>query len=171
MNTKAIYGIAAGIVMVAGFMVFQPLQQAEAVHLSILGGTSQLRGLSLSKDPAVAPGTAYTLTCDAPFQLSVVIIDNTADPTGGVDNTYGSTVDWDGAGAFFQPAVITAPGALLGAVGTDTIDVPGIGFGPHDDMAAAGTYTATVIGITAEVDAVLIATTFWSSNGATCSLS
>ena len=110
MKKLVIGAIATATVLLAGIFAFLPVQQANAVHLSIQAATAGPTTLtSLGIDPA-AGGTAVTLTCDVAFQLIDVDIVNTTDPA--ADNTYILTKDQDGAGPTFTqtlPIVGEAP--------------------------------------------------------------
>jgi hypothetical protein len=156
MNKLAILGIAIAAIMAGAYLVIQPIQQANAVHSTILAGTTQLR--SAASVGAAAP-TTVTLTCDAQFDVITIAIDNQTD--GGAANTRSISTDWDGAGANFDATVVIAA-AALGAAGTDTVDdALAIGSGANGRVIV--NYVNTV------GDTIDTAFGFFTTNSAVCS--
>jgi len=160
---KIIIGALATItILVAGIFAYLPVQQANAVHTLAQAGTAGWITITPAAfDPATAPGTAQTLTCDAPFQLTDVAIINTTDPMG--DNAIAITRDQDGAGGLFTPSIILI-GAALGVSGTDT-NLP-----VFVNADANGFVIATTTSTAAEVDVVTTAFNFKAPATATCSV-
>lgn len=173
MNSKAIYGIVAAIVMVAGFVAIQPLQQAQAVHTTILSASTQVRSLSVTAVVVPAAGNVVrTLTCNAPFEVLSVLSRATVDDAG--DDTRAITADYDGAGADYTGVVVI--GAIaLGAQGTTVADSA---FGTQaaavkaTALGAGGTVAVTIADVGAGAgDLANVATAFTTTNQATCTLS
>lgn len=74
MRKIAIPAILAGVVLVAGFVAFAPVEKASAVHTTILGNTSVVRTVAGS-DTDIDDGDVLSLTCNAPFVVHAVYSD------------------------------------------------------------------------------------------------
>lgn len=172
MNSKTIYGIVAAIVMAAGFIAVQPLQQAQAVHTTILAATSQVRTVAATAFNIADAGVAKTLTCNAPFTLLELHVVGT-NPGAAVDAVTFDQVNFDGAAATYAAVAptggsISASAASIATAGGATISIAALG------TVSAGTDGTMRVSFTegnaGDADATNISAVVLTTNSATCSI-
>lgn len=171
MNKLAIYGIVTAVVMAAGFVAIQPLQQASAVHTTILSSTTQLRTVAATAFDIPSPSVSKKISCNAPFQVIQVFAvgDN---PGLAADTVAFGTTDFDGAGTTY--AAIALPTGL----DVDGGDIAGSGgstviLGTLGGVSAGANGRVNVDfgeGNAADVDTTNVSAVVLTTNQATCSI-